>query len=95
LPKQLRVAHMAQGVADSDQTALDYVLDGDDELRATEQAIRDAEQKHENMALATAYGHLDAIDGHTAPSRAQQLLNGLGFSNDDSQADVKSFSGGW
>ena len=95
LPKQLRVAHMAQEVADSHQTALDYVLDGDDELRATERAIRDAEQKHENMALATAYGHLDAIDGHTAPSRAQQLLNGLGFSNDDAQADVKSFSGGW
>ncbi len=95
LPKQLRVAHMAQEVAHSEQTALDYVLDGDDQLRATEQAIRDAEQKRENMALAAAYAQLDAIDGHSAPSRAQQLLHGLGFTSADEQSGVTSFSGGW
>ena len=95
VPKQLRVSHMAQEVAHSDRTALDYVLDGDDQLRAVEQNIRKAEESGDDMALATAYAKLDAIHGHSAPSRAQQLLHGLGFTTADERSPVKSFSGGW
>lgn len=95
LPKQLRISHMAQEVAHSDRTALDYVLDGDTELRATEAAIEAAHVSENNTALAHAFDKLDAIDAHTAPSRAQQLLNGLGFGPADHQRKVSEFSGGW
>lgn len=95
LPKQLRISHMAQEVAHSDRSALDYVLDGDIELRETQAAIEAAQANDDNNALAHAFDKLDAIDGHSAPSRAQQLLNGLGFAPGDHQRRVNEFSGGW
>lgn len=95
LPKQLRISHMAQEVAHSDRTALEYVLDGDTELRATEAAIELAEAHEDNSALAREHEKLDAIDAYTAPSRAQQLLYGLGFEANDHQRSVNTFSGGW
>ena len=95
LPKQLRISHMAQEVAHSDRSALDYVLDGDAELRVTEAAIEAAHASENNIALAHAFDKLDALDAHTAPSRAQQLLNGLGFGSEDHHRSVSEFSGGW
>ncbi|MCB0336771.1 MAG: ABC-F family ATP-binding cassette domain-containing protein, partial [Bdellovibrionales bacterium] len=87
--------HMAQEVGHSQQTALDHVLDGDEDLRATEREIARAETEGDNDALAHAYAKLEAIDGYSASSRAQQLLHGLGFGIDDYQRPVKAFSGGW
>jgi ATP-binding cassette subfamily F protein 3 len=95
LPKQLRISHMAQEVTHSDRTALDYVLDGDSVLRATETSIKNAEANEDNLALARELEKLDAIDAYTAPSRAQQLLYGLGFEANDHQRAVNTFSGGW
>lgn len=95
LPKQLRISHMAQEVIHSDRTALDYVLDGDTELRAIESAIAHAEKNDDNTALAKAHEKLDSVDAYSAPSRAQQLLYGLGFQADDHQRAVNTFSGGW
>lgn len=95
LPRQLRITHMAQEVAHSDRTALEYVLDGDTELRATEAAIASAHTNGNNIDLAHAHDKLQTIDAYTAPSRAQQLLYGLGFETDDHQRVVNTFSGGW
>src|SRR5437868_6132031 len=39
IPADWRIAHMAQEVAAGGNTALDYVLDGDSELRRIEQAL--------------------------------------------------------
>jgi ATP-binding cassette subfamily F protein 3 len=95
LPKQIRISHMAQEVAHSDRTALEYVLDGDTELRATESAIEIAEANDDNISLAHAHEKLDSLDAYTAPRRAQQLVYGLGFEADDHQRAVNTFSGGW
>lgn len=95
LPKQIRISHMAQEVAHSDRTALEYVLDGDIELRAIEAAIEQAEKNEDNVALVREHEKLDAVDAYTAPSRAQQLLYGLGFAANDHQRAVNTFSGGW
>jgi len=45
IPKNWRIAHMAQEVAASDKSALDYVLDGHQEFRRIQQAIVEAEKK--------------------------------------------------
>ncbi len=95
LPRQLRITHMAQEVAHSERTALDYVLDGDTELRETEAAIAAAHASGNNIELARSHDKLDTIDAYTAPSRAQQLLYGLGFESEDHQRVVNTFSGGW
>jgi len=92
IPADWRIAHMAQEVAAGGNSALDYVLDGDSELRRIEQALAIETDDHK---LAQLYGELDAIDGYQAGRRAEQLLLGLGFPSTQWQQPVSSFSGGW
>ncbi|MFT3928758.1 MAG: ATP-binding cassette domain-containing protein [Spongiibacteraceae bacterium] len=92
IPAAWRIAHMAQEVEAGDRTAIDYVLDGDSELRRIEQALA---TETDDDKLAHLYADLDAIDGYTAGRRAEQLLLGLGFPPDKWHVPVSSFSGGW
>ncbi len=94
-PGNWRIAHMAQEVSSSERTALDYVLDGDSELRAAQRAISAAEAAHDNDKLAHAYAGLEALHGYDAEYRAEQLLHGLGFVQSQVRLPVNSFSGGW
>ncbi len=95
LPRGWRIAHMAQEVELLERSALDYVLDGDAELRALQQRIATAEQAERHDQLGELYGQFDAIEGYSATSRAEQLLHGLGFSQADCQRRLAEFSGGW
>lgn len=92
IPKDWRLAHMAQEVANSERTALDYILDGDSQYRAIETAIATCQQGEQ---LAALYQQFETIDGYTAPARAARLLSGLGFKPADAQRSVSDFSGGW
>ena len=95
MPGNLAVAHVAQELNASDDPAIEFVLDGDAELRAIEQQIAAAEAADDGHRLAELYGHYDAIGGYHARSRAATLLHGLGFSTGDEQRAVRDFSGGW
>ena len=95
IPKQWRIAHMAQEVGHTARTALDYVLDGDSELRRLEREIEQVTAKGDGERLAHLYSEMENLHAYTAPSRAQQLLNGLGFAPGDDQRPVTDFSGGW
>jgi len=95
LPKNLITAHVAQETPALDTTALEYVLDGDAQLRQLEKDIKQAEENEQGEALAHLYSEMEAIDGYTANSRAATLLNGLGFTTEQETAAVKQFSGGW
>jgi ATP-binding cassette subfamily F protein 3 len=90
-----RIAHMAQEVEALDRSAIDYVMDGDKLLRDRQQQLQQAEANHDDHAIAQWHQQLDDIDAYTAESRAAKLLNGLGFTQQQFQAAVKSFSGGW
>lgn len=94
-PADWKISHMAQQVASSDSSAIEYVLDGDQELRRLEQAIKQAEREENNEQLAQLHAQLDAINGYNAHYRAAQLLHGLGFEQDTHQKSVSAFSGGW
>ncbi len=95
LPEDWVLAHVAQETPALDRPALDYVLDGDRELRALEAALREAEAKDDGDTQARIHERLDAIDAWTAHARAARLLDGLGFVEDQQQRPVKTFSGGW
>jgi len=95
IPKQIKLAHVAQETPAYTKSALDYVLDGDVELRALEAELTDAEEKHDGNRIATLHEKLCIIDAYTAPSRAGQLLAGLGFTTEEQQKSVAAFSGGW
>jgi ATP-binding cassette subfamily F protein 3 len=95
LPPRLTIAHVAQETPALTVPAIEYVLDGDTELRAVEAALLAAEAAHDGTRLAELHGHFEAIDGYAARSRAGRLLAGLGFSADQLQRPVAEFSGGW
>ena len=94
-PDQWVIAHVAQELAGSKQQAIEFVLDGDAELRQIQQAIKTAEKNDDGVLIATLHTQLDNIDGYTANSRASQLLAGLGFVADDETRAFNEFSGGW
>ncbi len=89
------IAHVAQETPATDVAAIDYVLDGDTELRRIEQQIKHAEEQHDGERLAELYVSFDVIHGHTARSRAGRLLHGLGFTAEQENTSVTHFSGGW
>ncbi|WP_160151990.1 ABC-F family ATP-binding cassette domain-containing protein [Microbulbifer sp. ALW1] len=96
VPSNWEVAHMAQEVDASDQSALDYALDGDHRLRELQRALAAAEADgSDGKRIGELHEQMAAIDGYSGPARAAQLLDGLGFSHADQQRPVKSFSGGW
>ena len=95
VPAKWVFAHVAQETPAVDQPAIDYVLDGDVELREIEREIRAAEHAEDGVRLATLHGQYDHHGGYTANSRAAQLLYGLGFSASQHASAVREFSGGW
>lgn len=95
MPPNLEIAHVAQETPALERSAIDYVLDGDRELRSLQQKLDAAEQAHDGLKLAELHAALDPIGGYTAQARASRLLNGLGFSTAQESRSVSSFSGGW
>jgi ATP-binding cassette subfamily F protein 3 len=95
LPPQWVVAHVAQETPAVPRAAIEYVMDGDAELRAVEARIAAAEQADDGHALAEGHDRYDAIDGYAARARAAALLDGLGFAPGDIERPVAEFSGGW
>lgn len=90
-----RIAHMAQEVAGLTQPAIDYVLEGHQELTVVEQGIKEAEASGDNHRLAELHGQFDLLRGYSKRAEAEQLLAGLGFPQDTFNNPVNSFSGGW
>jgi ATP-binding cassette subfamily F protein 3 len=94
-PANLKIAHVEQEVAASERAAIEFVLDGDAELRSVLAVIEDAERRDAAMALAEGYASLQAIDGYRARARAAAIMHGLGFKTADHERKVTEFSGGW
>ena len=95
LDPRYQIAHVAQESPRGSGSAVDYVMDGDPELRQVQAAIADGEAAADTPDLHVLYERMEAIDGFTAESRASRLLHGLGFAADDYNNPVNSFSGGW
>jgi ATP-binding cassette, subfamily F, member 3 len=96
LPARWVLAHVAQETPAIDRAALEFVMDGDAELREVEQAIAHAEAAHEaGVRIAELHGRYDEIGGYRARARAQTLLAGLGFRESAHARPVAEFSGGW
>ncbi len=97
MPHDWVMAHVAQETPALAQSALDYTLDGDQELRTLQQdcARASAGDAQAQLQLAEWHQRLAEIDGYSAEARASTLLAGLGFSQADLSRPVKDFSGGW
>ena len=95
IPASWVVAHVAQETPALAIPAIEFVLDGDVELREIEAALIAAEANHQGELIAELHQRLTDIEGYSAKARAAELLNGLGFSQAALQQAVSTFSGGW
>jgi ATP-binding cassette, subfamily F, member 3 len=95
MPRGVSVAWVAQETPATAQSALDYVLDGDTELREIERALARAEAKGDAAGIARAHEWVGEICASPPPPPPPPMLFGLGFSSDAQQRPVADFSGGW
>ncbi len=95
IPDAWVIAHVAQETPAVDSPAIDYVLQGDAEYMHLQQQLLKAEAEHDGHLQSELHDKLAAINGYTARSRAGRLMHGLGFSADQENLPVTSFSGGW
>lgn len=95
MPPTWVIAHVAQETPALSMPAIEFVLDGDAELRHIETALATAEANHQGELIAELHHRLLDIEGYSAKARAAELLSGLGFSQANLQQPVSTFSGGW
>jgi ATP-binding cassette subfamily F protein 3 len=93
-PAGLTIASVAQDLPDSPRALIDYIQDGDEELRAVEAQLAQAHERHDGTLAATLHARYESLDGYRAASRAAQLARGLGFDSGDLQRGLREFSGG-
>ena len=95
LPSGWSIATVKQETPSLEQSALDYVMDGDKEYRQLEQQLAQARTNGDGNLEATLINKIDTINGYSLPARAGELLHGLGFLQNQLANPVKDFSGGW
>jgi ATP-binding cassette subfamily F protein 3 len=96
LPPRWVMSHVAQETPAVERAALEFVMDGDEELREIEREIAIAEAAHEEgIHLANLHARYEEIGGYQARARGQTLLAGLGFDEAAQSRAVAQFSGGW
>ncbi|MFG6413252.1 ATP-binding cassette domain-containing protein [Roseateles sp. DC23W] len=95
VPKHWRRSEVAQDMPETEDGATDFVLQGDLPLVAARIALAEAEAAEDGHAMADAHAALADAGAFDARARAQALLMGLGFRNEQLDAPVNSFSGGW
>ncbi len=103
MPTQWRMAQVEQNMPETDDSATDFVLQGDTRLTELRAELAKAEAAHAldpddmdaGMQIAHAYTDLADAGEHDAVPRAQALILGLGFKSHELNEAVNSFSGGW
>jgi len=95
MPAQWRMAQVAQDMPETDDSATDFVIEGDTVLTAAQAEVDAAEASEDGERMAHAYMELYDGGAHDAQARAQALILGLGFKTSELDNPVNSFSGGW
>jgi ATP-binding cassette subfamily F protein 3 len=94
-PQDLRISYLAQEVPGTDEVSVQYVLEGDKQLIEIQEKIKLAEDNEQFDELGELHAIYNSMDGYAALSKAEQLMIGLGFAQEDLSKSVKDFSGGW
>lgn len=94
IPSHWHIGHMAQEIAQSTQSALDFVLSGDATWYTLNHKINNPAGIDEYQ-LAKIHSQFDDIHGYGIPAKASTIMAGLGFSVIQESLPVESFSGGW
>ena len=95
IPARWRLGEVAQHMPETEDSATDFVLEGDIPLMEAQRELAAAEAAEDGHAMADAHMKIGEAGGFDARARAQALLMGLGFKSEQVEAPVNSFSGGW
>lgn len=98
MANNISLSHVAQETPAVPTSAVQYITQGDVELCQIQTQIDEAEQggtAEDGLCLTRLHEKMEQIDGYAAHSRAARLMHGLGFSSDQENHPVSSFSGGW
>src|SRR5260221_991943 len=95
MPGNLVTAYVSQEIEATEQPALEFVLDGDEELRAIEAQLQVATERDDGAKLGMLHARFAEVGGYDARARAAQLMHGLGFAPDEDDRPIRAFSGGW
>ncbi len=101
IPSAWQVATVAQNMPETSESATDFVLAGDVRLEEARLALtaleNDPQMDRDGFGeeFALAYANWEDAGGHDVASRAQTLIQGLGFTVQELDQPVNSFSGGW
>ena len=95
LPAAWSIARVAQETPALPTPAIEFVLDGDIELRRVEADLAAAEIRGDGVAIGALHARYGEIGGYAARARVAEVLHGLGFSDGDFAKPVAEFSGGW
>jgi ATP-binding cassette subfamily F protein 3 len=91
LPKDARIGSVDQEHPATPVPLIDTVLAADVERATLLEQLESADPEH----MGDIYARLIDIDADRAPSRAAEILSGLGFSQADLSRPMAEFSGGW
>ena len=91
LPKTARIGSVDQEHPATPFSVLDTILEADVERHTLMGRLETAPPEE----LGEIWARLIDIDADSAPSRASEILAGLGFGQDDQQRPMSEFSGGW
>ncbi|KAB0481742.1 ABC transporter ATP-binding protein [Vibrio sp. IB15] len=94
-PAHWEMAWVAQETPALERTAIEYVIDGDREYRGLEGQLQKAEVADNGTLVAEIHGKIETIGGYSIKARAAELLDGLGFSQEQMTWNLTQFSGGW
>ncbi|ASY30577.1 ABC-F family ATP-binding cassette domain-containing protein [Taylorella equigenitalis] len=94
IPKEWRIAHVRQDVLLGNQSATEFVIDGDINLRNLQSEYANTDT-NDGVRLSELEAALSDAGTYTAQSRAEQLLSGLGFGPSEWSKAIGEFSGGW
>ena len=95
IPTQWRMGQVSQDMPETNQSATEFVIEGDTVLNTARAEVKASEATDDGDRMANAYMALYDAGEHDAPSRAQALILGLGFKTTELENPVNSFSGGW
>ena len=95
IPTHWRMGQVSQDMPETEQSATDFVVEGDTVLLAAQTEVTASEATEDYDRMAHAYMALQDAGAHDAPARAQALILGLGFKTTELTNPVNSFSGGW
>ncbi|XP_011188962.1 ATP-binding cassette sub-family F member 2 [Zeugodacus cucurbitae] len=98
IPEHIDIFHLTREIPASTKTALQCVMEVDEERIKLEKLAEELAMSDEDDAqdqLIDIYERLDDMSADQAEAKAARILHGLGFDKEMQQKQAKDFSGGW